>query len=123
MKVRQTDTLPTCDFCSNPKEFVVDSPIRGSHAWANMCNTCFPKYGVDGDLGTKFVLRDRSNTPDPKDATLDVVDNTTEEDALWDSVREVTCPTCGEARSMEMDADSVFECEGCHQKLRIKPVF
>jgi hypothetical protein len=123
MKERFVDTVPPCDICKKDNlPAVYDAPTNIG-PWANMCSSCLESNGRTdaATLGTKLILRDRSSTPAPSSEILDAVGDTelTEEN-VFDSVHNVACPTCGEERTLELDASGIVTCEGCNQKYRVK---
>lgn len=90
-----------------------------------MCTTCRKQHAAPGwgTIGTKLVIRKPVEPSPTKDTVLDVVDINSPEDIIMDGAeREVKCPNCGEVRTIEQDADCVFTCEGCQQKLRVRDI-
>jgi len=38
---------------------------------------------------------------------------------MYDGLREIKCPNCGESRSVEPDADYQYVCESCHTQVQV----
>jgi len=51
----RVSSLPSCDFCGNTARY--DGKTHQG-PWANMCPTCFKKYGVGLGLGRGQLLKD-----------------------------------------------------------------
>lgn len=107
-KTVQMDELPKCNFCEEQAEFD-DKTKMGS--WAYMCRKHEIQYGVG--IGTKLEKRvkiDAGKTDEIPTVTVPLT---------LDSVATVTCPHCGESRSVEPDANYVVTCESCENKYRV----
>ena len=119
MKTKAVSVLPKCDICGKDAEY--DAPTtRGP--WANLCQLHYQIHGVEG-MGTKFKKRDPKDDNKNKKVVKAKILSSMEE-LCFDSVMEVECPSCGEGRSAEPDADYTFVCEGCGQKCKIvNPLF
>lgn len=120
MKTRKVDVIKPCDLCGKVGESYYDAPTL-TGLWANLCPDCFKKHGSPSadTVGTKFVLRDRSNQPEMADGILEGKELSTLESICMDGEREISCPNCGEVRPVEPDAGYVFTCEGCGSEVRV----
>jgi hypothetical protein len=121
--VDSPDDIRPCDICGKKLLSYIDGKTADG-PWANMCEACNREYGHPSNpqLATRFTVRSKTEASPTKDVVMNVVELTDPETCLFDGSREVQCPNCSEVRTMEPDADCVFECEGCQQKLRIRDI-
>jgi hypothetical protein len=99
-----------------------------------MCVPCANKHSSQGrlEIGTFFEERKRKKPETAKEAEsvlksriipLQGTELTPIEDQYMDD-REIGCPQCGEARTVELDADYVYICEGCNHSVKVSdPMF
>lgn len=102
------DSLPKCDLCGK-KTATYDAPTRQG-PWANMCTSCYEKFGIRNGTGSKLKTRGTmtgSSTP------LKGTDTWNGDERL------VTCPSCGHEHLMEPDASGTFVCHDCNQMIWI----
>jgi hypothetical protein len=102
MRTKKLLKLPKCDFCSN--EAMFDAPMIGVGSWAYACFDCSRRLALD--FGTKLVLKDKVN-PTNTGEIVDGIEDDSEEyfnSLLFDEMREIGCPLCGESQTMEVDA-------------------
>ena len=117
-KIKLVDVLPKCDYCG--KDALYDAPTE-SGSWANMCKECALIHDAlrHSKVGYQFKLREK--TPEKCQGDKVLRGKLTNEDALFDGNDPVyACPSCGEERTMEVDADCVYKCEGCGSKIRVR---
>ena len=116
MSKKNVDTLPSCAVCGKPANYDVPVPGFGG-SWANLCKVCARAKGVGDEqinLGTEFVHR----TQQPKQGKTvmgeepGLPDIEYWESVLYDGVRTITCPACGEEHNVEPDATYTYMC-GC----------
>ena len=105
--------LPDCDICGDALA-AYDGPTKNG-AWGYMCAFCFRMNGSP-KISTKLEVRDVTGDnaeASPKSAKMvNSID-----DACFNSVIELECPSCKEVHRMEIDFDGKYTCEGCQQKL------
>ena len=111
MRTVRMEKMPVCDLCKKAVA-TFDAPTR-SGPWAYMCPTCFDSQGAP-DIGSHLLLAEKHVVSE------DVVDGEGEYDGD-DYV--ITCPTCSEERLVEPDADYIFTCEGCGQRVQVPSLF
>jgi len=114
MKKVYIDELKKCDFCQEAALY--DVPTKGG-PWADLCQRCFDEHAsfTACVLGYAFVLR----SGDPKrNEGKDVITVDPIIDLFNDEMR-VMCPSCGEIKTLEIDVQGMFSCDGCGQKVQI----
>jgi hypothetical protein len=138
MNIKIVDKLPKCDFRSfyphpNGDDALYDAPTIPGGSWANMCKECAMSRG-DISVGTTFKLREEYQGEIPDEPVWAIEPGLDDleywEDTVFNGIREPECPTCGEVRRMEPDADNsqktdsgkrfAFTCEGCGTKCKMQ---
>lgn len=118
MKTIYVSKLPKCDFCGKTTDPMFDAPTTVG-SWANMCGECY-KENASGNadyMGTKMITKEPiSKDIKPVDKVLTPKCHTSIESAVFDSVVELECPTCGSIQLMETDCCN-YTCHDCGQKL------
>lgn len=131
MKKKRVRHLPKCDFANlaptasgecEKAEYDVPVKAGSGSSWAYCCQAHYEMFAQPGadKLGFKLV----EGIAEPLTNTLRMGKEPGLEDldywerVLMEGIREINCPECGEGRSMEPDADGVYNCEGCG--IRIK---
>ena len=116
-KIKLVDVLPKCDFCG--KDALYDAPIE-TRQWAYTCKECALVHDVlrQSAVGCQFKLRvkeaGKKSLKILKGKITNLDDVYSGDDPIY------ACPSCGEERTMEVDADCVYECEGCGSKIRVR---
>jgi len=120
MKTVKMEKLPKCDFCDE-NTAMYDAPTPQGR-WGYACSACAVKHGLNLTIGSKLEQRTPAK---PKDDDKIVVGKciTSLEDQVYESVREIKCPSCGKLRSVESDANYTFTCEGCGIKVKCPEPF
>lgn len=126
MKTIYFKKLPKCDYRNlTPKcqgDAVYDAlTINGQ--WAHMCEYHYQifKSPTAERIGCKLAQRDLVKPKEGK-AKMGIEPSHDDfgywENVLMDGLREIRCPDCNEPRSMEPDAEGIFNCEGCGIKVK-----
>jgi hypothetical protein len=112
MKTVKMTYLPKCQFCEQMAKY--DAPVKGGSAWGYMCPQCYSRYGRPG-IGSELVLHEPTSV-DPVNKGKHVQGDCaiSNEDELFDSIFEVSCPLCGNSRTLEPDADGYMCRCGAH---------
>jgi hypothetical protein len=84
-------------------------------SWANMCQPHFDEHGVGLGPGRGQKLEVQPKLDAKKTDKIPTVE--VPMDDLDDCC--VTCPHCGETRTVEPDANYVATCEGCGNKYEV----
>lgn len=121
MKIIYREELPKCDFCQKPA--IYDAPTCHGSSWANMCENCFKVHkGMSAQaVGYKFAKRDIAKPVTDAKIHMGLEEQSEGYDlhTIYDGVREIKCPGCGDMRSVEPDARYKYNCEACGIKVQV----
>ena len=114
---------PKCDLCKvNPAAF--DAPMGVGMPWAYQCMDCaspeVARYADKG--GTVYKIREPVAPKADSTAVQGIEPAYTDVDywaGAFDGDRHIECPSCGEERSVEPDADYKYTCEGCGTRVQV----
>jgi hypothetical protein len=117
MKQVLMNKLPKCqwDDCDEDAEYDAPTP-RG---WGYLCEEHYNQFGGEG--GSKLVLREKKELK--LLAGTPVVDTRYVPDGWGDYDAYADCPTCGEARPVEMCANYEIKCQSCGQHYRCRSAY
>lgn len=104
-----------CDRCKS-EEAVYDAPCKALNgSWANVCVPCAKEWGANLTIGCK-IKKHPAQQPE-QGRTVDGEEAGGPDDLeYWESItyndadREITCPECGDTRTVEPDADYTYLC-------------
>ena len=106
-------TVPKCDYCDAPA--VCDSnTVDGT--WAYTCGPCQVAYGV----GAATRLEQLNQKPETGDTVQGIEESSLEDQVMGD--RYIGCPSCGESRLVEPDAEYSYMCE-CGDSVQVPDPF
>ena len=117
-RIKKVNALPICDTC---KDFAIyDAPTKTGQ-WAYMCEGCAKTHSNPSKLniGTKFVLREKSDVEPSKTVLKGIEVNNLEQVLIEDCDREIKCPNYGEYKTVEPDADYIYTCEDCGSRVQV----
>jgi nicotinamide mononucleotide adenylyltransferase len=115
LKKVRVSKLPNCDMCGKTARY--DCPID-SGSWGNLCEECFKDYGTN-TIGSELVFENKVSNFKPSESNV-AIERTNEDywsEVMFEGMREVTCPKCGEIHHMEPDARDDFKCHSCNVTL------
>lgn len=127
MKTVYLEKLPKCDYedvtpgCLG--EATYDAPTISGGRWAHMCEHHYEmfKSPIAEQVGCKLAQRELAKPKEGKPVLgLEPGIENLEywENVLFDGLREVECPECGDIKNVEPDANYTFTCECCGVKVK-----
>jgi len=131
MNKKYVDKYPKCDnglykLIPSPNcdgEAHYDAPGPGGH-WGNFCEACYKVCcPTNRMLGTQFIKREPSELTPISEILSAIEEDSVNywEDVMFNGLRTVECPTCGETRDVEPDARYIVTC-ACGQKYKVKGI-
>lgn len=115
---------PMCNFC-NTNPALYDCPTIMGGSWAYVCKECAESKTTPSriNMGSQFKIREIKKNLKAETLKLGIEPDETNlkywEKVMDDGIRTVKCPYCKMARRLESDADGVFICESCKQRVKI----
>lgn len=103
-----------CDDCGKIVDVVYDTKFKYINWWGYLCKDCFDRSSIlpkESDMVTELTLK--KEMPEKQNRIVKAVLECDPEEAMMDSVIELSCPECGTCRGVEPDACYTFICEGC----------